>query len=227
MVGRDTRDMDTNTPHILALNADGKWVVAKDPLHFQDGRIPPGVGPGMSFAHEMLNANPNVTIGLVPCAVGGTPLRRWVKGGDLYERAVSRAKLAAPSGVIKGVLWHQGESDTAKEQNADTYGARLTQMFKDLRADLNSPDLPIVVGQLGEFLTPDKYPFIATVRTTIQQMPVALPQVAYADSTGLTDKGDKLHFNAASQREFGVRYAKAMQRLQVTAVTNAAAAAIK
>jgi len=218
MVGRDTRGMDsqTNNPHILALNADGKWVVAKDPLH-QDGRIPPGVGPGMSFAREMLKANPNITIGLVPCAVGGTPLRRWVKGGDLYEKAISRAKTAMQSGIIKGALWHQGESDTTKKEDADTYGARLIQMFKDLRADLNTPDLPIVVGQLGPFLTPEKYAYVDTVRTAIKQMPAALPHVGYADSRGLTDKGDQLHFNAASQQEFGVRYAKAMQSLQVIA----------
>src|SRR5439155_9170141 len=140
-----------DNPLVLALNTDGKWIVARDPIHPKEGRIEPGMGPGIPFAIEMLKADPKVTIGLVPCAVGGTPLRRWVKGADLYEKAVSRAKLAAQAGVIKGVLWHQGESDTGNQKNAESYESRLTQMFKDLRQDLGLPDLPIVVGQLGDF----------------------------------------------------------------------------
>jgi len=216
MVGRDTRGMDSQivNPQILALNTNGQWIVAHDPLHPRNGRIDPGVGPGMSFAAEMLKADPTVTIGLVPCAVGGTPLRRWVKGGDLYENAVARAKIAAQAGVIEGVLWHQGEADTEKQENAETYGKRLTQMFKDLRQDLGMPDLPIVVGQLGEFLSPKKYPYVDTVRATIRNVPSMVPNAGYADSAGLTDKGDKLHFTVGAQREFGTRYARAMLELQ-------------
>lgn len=216
MVGRDTRGMDAQVanPRVLALNADGQWVVARDPLHAKDGRIEPGVGPGMSFALEMLKADPKITVGLVPCAVGGTPLRRWVKGGDLYDKAVSRAKVAAKAGTIQGVLWHQGEADTSKKQDAESYEARLTQTFKDLRQDLGQPDLPVVVGQLGEFLSPEKYPYVETVRGALKHVPAALSHAGYADSAGLGDKGDKLHFSADAQKEFGKRYAEAMRKLE-------------
>jgi hypothetical protein len=217
MVGRDTRNLDSQTgdPRILSLNGAGQWVIAHDPLH-EDSRIKPGVGPGLWFAMEMIKTDPNIVIGLVPCAVGGTPLRRWVKGGDLYEKAVQRAKLAAQSGVLSGVLWHQGEADTNKLEDAETYEVRLTQMFMDLRSDLGQPNLPVVVGQLGDFLslTPEKYPFLDKVRTAIKHVPGVLPNSGYADSAGLTDKGDKLHFSAEAQKEFGVRYAKAMKALQ-------------
>ncbi len=217
MVGRDTHKLDgqPEDSRILDLTGDGRWVVAHDPLH-EDTHLKPGVGPGLSFAREIVKANPTITVGLVPCAVGGTPLKRWVKGADLYEKAVSRARLAKEAGVLKGVLWHQGEAETNNKDSAESYQARLAQMFKDLRADLGQPDLPIVVGQLGEFLSnsPEKYPFLDTVRDAIKQMPTAAPHVGYADSAGLTDKGDKLHFNADSQREFGVRYAKAMALLR-------------
>lgn len=198
---------------ILALNTNDQWVVARDPLHQKDGRIEPGVGPGMSFAREMLKANTNIVIGLVPCAVGGSPLKRWVKGGDLYEQALSRAKLAAQAGVISGVLWHQGETDADKQSLADTYEERLSQMIKDLRRDLGQPNLPVVVGQLGEFLSAGKHPYVETVRAAIKNVPVKLEHVGYADSAGLVDKGDKLHFNTDSQRKFGIRYAVAMQQL--------------
>jgi Carbohydrate esterase, sialic acid-specific acetylesterase len=212
MVGRDTRSLasQVDNPRVLALNSENKWVVAREPIH-ADARIPVGQGPGIPFALEMLKADPQVTLGLVPCAVGGTPLSRWVKGADLYEACVARAKLAAREGSIDGVLWHQGEADTTNEANADTYEPRLVQMFKDLRVDLGRADLPIVAGQMGPFLDPAKYPYVDTVRAAIRHMPADLPHVGYADSAGLEDRGDKLHFSADSQLVFGARYAKAMQ----------------
>jgi hypothetical protein len=214
MVGRDTRSLasQVDNPRVLSLNNDNQWVIAREPVT-HDERIPVGQGPGIPFAAEMLKSAPGVTIGLVPCAVGGTPLSRWVKGADLYEACIARAKIAAQSGSIDGALWHQGEADTNTQQNADTYSARLTQMFKDLRADLGRPGLPIVVGQLGPFLDPAKYPYVDTVRAAIRTMPAQLPHVGYADSVGLEDRGDKLHFSAAAQTTFGARYAAAMQQI--------------
>lgn len=217
MAGRDTRGLasQTTNPRILAMTPEGQWVVAKDPIHQKDGRIEPGAGPGIPFALAMIKADPTVTIGLVPCAVGGTPLKRWQKhGGDLYKRALSRAKLASPAGVISGVLWLQGESDSDKQAWAQRYEAGLGKMLADLREDLGQPDLPIVVGQIGEFLKPDKQPYAETVRAAIKAIPGKLPNVGYADSAGLGDKGDQLHFSADAQKELGARFAKAMMALQ-------------
>jgi hypothetical protein len=216
MVGRDTRSLATqvDNPRILSLNHDNQWVVAREPITY-DAQKPVGQGPGIPFANEMLKTifkdDSSVAIGLVPCAVGGTPLSRWVKGADLYEARIARAKIAAQSGVIAGALWHQGEADTEDPQLANTYEKRLTRMFRDLRTDLNTPDLPIVVGQLGPFLDPAKYPYLKQVRTALEGLPTDLLHVAYADSAGLTDRGDQLHFDAASQILFGARYAAAMQ----------------
>jgi len=212
MVGRDTRPLasQVDNSRVLALDGEGRWGVAREPMHVGGT----GVGPGIPFALEMLKADPKVTIGLVPCAVGGTQLRRWVKRGDLYERAVSRARAAARDGLIKGVLWHQGESDTGQQENAETYEARLAQMFQDLRQDLGLPDLPIVVGQLGDFLTPEKYPYVEQVRGAIRHIPVVVAGVGYAGSEGLGHKGDDLHFSAEAERELGARFARSMRELQ-------------
>ena len=201
-------------PRILSLNPEGQWTVARDPLHPKIGRAEPGVGPGLAFAREMLKSDPAITIGLVPCAVGGTPLRRWTKGADLYEQALARARLAAPAGQLKGVLWHQGESDTTTRANAESYGDRLSQMLRDLRQDLGQPELPVVVGQLGEFLSLEKQPFADTVRAALRGLPDRVPHTGYADSAGLGHGGDQLHFSAAAQQELGVRFAKAMLGLQ-------------
>jgi len=216
MAGRDTRRLASqiDNPRVLAMTPDGEWVVARDPIHPRQGRTEPGSGPGMSFAFDMVRADPTITIGLVPCAVGGSPLRRWVKGGDLYAQALGRIKAAAGAGQIKGVLWHQGESDSDKKQNADTYGARLAGMIKDLRQDLRLPGLPIVVGQLGEFLPPGKFPHAGSVRAAIKRLPLDLPGVGYADSAGLGDKGDRLHFSAEAEQQLGARFAAAMRQLQ-------------
>ena len=215
MAGRDRRALEAQkaNPRVLAMTPEGKWVVAKDPIHQKDGRIEPGAGPGVPFALAMLKADATEVIGLVPCAVGGTPLRRWEKDGDLYKRALEKAKLAAQSGVISGVLWHQGESDSNKQSDAETYQVRLSKMIKDLRQDLGRPDLPVVVGQIGMFLVPDKYPFADTVRGALRKVAAEVPNVGYADSAGLGDKGDKLHFSAEAQGQFGARYAEAMQKL--------------
>lgn len=215
MVGRDTRTLGSpsGNPHVLSLNGQGQWVIAKDPLH-EDKKIAPGVGPGLSFALEMAKADPEIVIGLVPCAVGNTPLSRWSKGGDLYDKAVGRGKAAAQVGVLKGVLWHQGEAETSKIDNAETYGARLSQMFKDLREDLGVPTLPIVVGQLGEFLRPEKHVYAGIVRSAIKQVSISCPAVGFADAAGLGDKGDKLHFSAEAEKTLGRRYAQAMQEVQ-------------
>jgi hypothetical protein len=213
MVGRDTRSLasQVDNPRVLSLNHDNQWVIAREPITY-DTQKAVGQGPGIPFAVEMLKVDPSITIGLVPCAVGGTPLSRWVKGADLYEACIVRAKIAAQSGVITGALWHQGEADTGDPELANTYEKRLTQMFKDLRADLNTPNLPIVVGQLGPYLDPVKYPYLKQVRTALENIPTDLLHIGYADSAGLTDRGDQLHFDAASQIAFGARYAAAMQK---------------
>ena len=219
MAGRDTRDLaaQVDDPRVLALTADGRWVVARDPIHAKTGRIEPGVGPGIAFAREMLGVDTTRAIGLIPTAVGGTPLRRWVKGGDLYEQAVARAREASAHGVIRGVLWHQGETDADKVANAASYGARLAQMFQDLRQDLSQPDLPIVVGEMGQFVSPARLPEAATVRDAQRRMPDALPHVGFASSGGLGHLGDELHFSADAARELGRRFARAMRALQAPA----------
>lgn len=214
MAGRGSLpDMQPQNPRILTFTPDGKWSIAKDPLHQKDGRTEPGVGPSMSFASEMLKSDPDITIALVPCAVGGSPLKRWVKGGDLYARALERAKLASDAGVIQGVLWHQGESDSDKEPWAKSYEQRLSGMFKSLRDDLGKARLPVVVGQLGEFMPKKRFPHVEGVRAALRAVPKKDPNIGFVDSEGLADKGDKLHFSTEAQQEMGRRYAKAMTAL--------------
>ncbi|HEY9249583.1 MAG TPA: sialate O-acetylesterase, partial [Rariglobus sp.] len=180
--------------------------IAREPLDPATGA---GMGPGTAFGAALLADGGS--IGLIPTAVGGTPLSRWVKGGDLYENAVRRTRDALKTGGrLAGVVWHQGESDCLNQNDADTYAVRLTWMLTDLRADLGRPELPVVIGQLGDFL---QLPYRDTVRSVLRDMPDRLEHVAFVDSAGLPHKGDRLHFTGAAEQELGRRYAKAMAAL--------------
>ena len=164
----------------------------------------------------MAEKSKEVSIGLVPCAVGGTPLSRWEKGGDLYSNAVQRAKLAMQDGTLKGILWHQGENDSGTEATAKSYGKRLAKMIEDIRDDLGAPKLPFAVGELGEFLYergPDKSPYARTVNEALAKIPDIVASTAFVSAHGLTSQADQVHFDAASQRDFGHRCAEAMLRL--------------
>ena len=206
----------TPSPRVLKFTKENAWAPATDPLHF-DKPIA-GVGLGSSFGRAMATASPDATIGLIPCAVGGTPLERWSKGGDLYLQALARAKLALKDGTLKGILWHQGESDSGNERTATTYGERLAQMVKDLRADLGAGEVPFVAGKLGEFLKREdkegKPALWPKVNEQIGALPKSVPNTASVESTGLKHKGDSVHFDTPSLHEFGQRYAEAMKRLQ-------------
>ena len=107
------------------------WHPATDPLHPDTNGRKAGVGPGMAFAHELLRLAPRIapSIGLVPCAYGGSELARWEEGGDLFAAAVARVRRCMAEGdatdVIAGVLWHQGESDCCDAALATSHAARL------------------------------------------------------------------------------------------------------
>jgi hypothetical protein len=212
--GRMTDADRRPVPRVWMLDKENRWVPAAHPLHFDKPKIA-GVGLGIDFAKRMCQQDPEIHVGLVPCAFGGTPLSRWSKGGDLYQNAVARAKAARDRGTLKGVLWHQGESDSGSAETARTYGDRLAKMIRDLRADLESPALPFVAGRLGEFyVRSGRSAHADQVDAAIADVPNRVENAACASAEGLDHKGDQVHFSAAALRELGPRYAAEMIRIQ-------------
>jgi hypothetical protein len=212
--GRMTDEDRRPVKRIWMLDKEDRWVPAAHPLHFDKPKIA-GVGLGLPFAKRMCQQDPNVQIGLIPCAFGGTPLSRWSKGGDLYENAVRRARLAMQDGTLMGALWHQGESDSGRPETAETYATRLAKMIEDLRADLRSSDLPFVAGRLGEFYVRARgKPLAQTVDAALEDLPTQVEHTGCAGAQGLDHKGDGVHFSADALRELGKRYAEEMIRLQ-------------
>lgn len=214
MAGRGVLDEESKkqNPQILMLDSNNHWVVATDPVHFDKPTIV-GVGPAISFATEMLGNNKKIKIGLIPCAVGGSPIKVWEPGEVYlktfhpYDDAIARTKIAMQQGVLKGVLWHQGESDN-DSVHAAIYVSKLIVLIELLRTDLNQPGLPFVAGEIGYF-NQDNF-----INPVIDQLPQKVSNTAVVSAKNLTDKGDHLHFNTASAQELGKRYAEAMKKLQ-------------
>lgn len=213
MSGRGKIDAESKVvnPQILMLDSLNHWVPATDPVHFDKPAIA-GVGPAIGFAKNMLGDNKKIKIGLVPCAWGGSPISVWEPGAVYmkahpYDDAIARTKIAMQQGVLKGILWHQGESDDDSVR-VTVYLNKLKALINRLRTDLKAPNIPFVAGEIGYFNKVD------LINKVIDSLPGAVSNTAVASANGLTDRGDKLHFNTASARELGKRYAEAMKKLQ-------------
>ncbi|QOY92191.1 sialate O-acetylesterase [Paludibaculum fermentans] len=218
MAGRGviTPEDQAPIPGVFALNKEMSWVPAVDPIHFDKPIAAAGLA--RSFALTLLRFAPQQRIGLVPAAMGGSSLDEWQPGGALFAQAIQRAKAAAPGGTFSGILWHQGEADSGKEELARSYTARWVPMMTALRGELGSPELPVVVGQLGEFLrtTEGGCPFSGVVNEHLAQLPLRARRVGFVSSSRLKDKGDLIHFDTAGLHEFGRRYALAYLGLDAT-----------
>lgn len=199
---------------VLKLDRSMAWVPAADPLHWDKPAVV-GVGPGRTFGLTLAARDPGATIGLIPAAVGGSPISSWEPGAldsatrtHPYDDALARLHAARKSGTLRAILWHQGESDATPALSM-RYADRLRALIARFRAEAGNPNLPFIIGELGNF---DGKPWsteMQRVDSVHRAIAASVPNVAYVSSEGLRDKGDKLHFDAASQRTFGERYAMA------------------
>lgn len=216
MAGRGDVSPTDREPHprVLMLTRDGTWAPAVDPMHFDKPDIV-GVGPGRAFGLAIAEAIPDITVGLIPAAVGGSPIDAWQPGAYYpptkshpWDDALRRARQAARVGTLQGILWHQGESD-AKAELAAEYAGKLHALVARWRSALGTPTLPFIAGRLGRF---EGQPWDApreAIDAAHRALPDVVPHTACVSADGLTHKGDGVHFDAASARELGRRYADA------------------
>lgn len=194
---------------------NGRWQMMTEPLH--NDRPGAGIGLAASFAAAWRFYTPASSIGLIPCADGGTSLDDWAVGSPLFDHAVMQAKLAQRNSRLTGILWHQGESDCFPER-AEVYAEKLTAIIDALRRELEVPYIPMVVGALGDFLTSGMYgKYFAAypqVNAALLRYAQSQPRCYYVTAEGLTANADGLHFNAASLRVLGIRYYEAFTREQ-------------
>ena len=214
MAGRGipTPEDTIGDPRILLLNRNGQWEIAKAPVHFDKKAA--GIGPGLSFAREMVKKDPTIVIGLIPCAAGGSSIEHWLND-EYWEQtrsypwnnAVLRTRLAMKDGRLKGILWHQGESNSSPEKAA-AYHSQLVQLVEKFRSTFQLPGLPFVAGELPAF---NKR--AGNLNAALYDAAKQLQHFSVVSGAELTPNKDNLHINTASQHVFGKRYAEAMEAL--------------
>ena len=170
------------------------------------------------FGKALAEANPQAKIGLIPCAVGGSSISAWIPGAldaatktHPYDDMLRRMKLARKDGVLKGIIWHQGEADRGPGPS-EKYAANLTELVARLRKDLDAPNVPFVAGELGQLNEKNK-DATEHFNTILHGLTKEISNYGIAAASGLKDKGDNLHFDATSAREMGKRFAETMGEL--------------
>jgi len=187
---------------------DDQWEKAANPLNkystIRKDISMQKLSPAYTFARDMAESSTVKQIGLVVNARGGTSISLWEPGSEFYREAVSRTKDAMKYGVLKGIAWHQGESDASEYEG---YTPKIAALIEALREEFQMPDLPVVVGQLSE----DKNSRIS-FNQMITQLPAKIRKVGVV-RTDNTSTIDDTHFDSSSQRLLGERYAKEMLKL--------------
>jgi hypothetical protein len=206
--------------------AKGSWYTATPPLC----RCYSGLSPADYFGRFMVENLPDsITVGVINVSVAGCKIElfdksgyqdyvssvteSWLRNiinaydGNPYAYMVDVAKLAQQDGIIKGILLHQGESNTGDSQ----WPSKVKNIYDSLIVDLSLPDtIPLLAG---EVVNADQGGVCSSMNSIISTLPSTIPNSYIISSSGCTDASDNLHFNSAGYRKIGIRYAIQMLSL--------------
>ena len=180
------------------------------------------------FGRHMADSLPNVTIGIIPVAQGGTSIRlfdpddyknylnsaeSWLKNGakaygddgNAMGRIIEVAKKAQEKGVIKGIIFHQGETDGGMSNWEQIVKKTYEYMLKQL--GLNAEETPFVAGEMVDGGS------CAGFSSRVRGLSKYIANFGVASSKGYGSKGDGLHFTVEGYRGMGERYAQQMLKL--------------
>lgn len=194
---------------------NGQWQMMTEPINYD--RPVSGVSLAGSFADAWCRENQEDTIGLIPCAEGGSSLDDWAIDKVLFKHAISEAKFAMQTSELVGILWHQGESDSFNG-NYKVYYEKLLVIIETLRKELNTPDIPLIIGGLPDFLGKEGFgkncTEYALVNKELEKFAFEQDNCYFVTAVGLTSNPDGIHIDAVSQRKFGLRYFEAFSKKQ-------------
>ncbi|GAA4236843.1 hypothetical protein GCM10022291_22210 [Postechiella marina] len=207
---------------------ENRWYSALPPMFHCNT----GLSPADYFGRTMVENLPKkIKVGVVPVAVGGCDIRLFDKDlyqdfnattkqswftdkiasyrGNPYGHLINLAKIAQKSGVIKGILLHQGEAN----QDDVNWPRYVQKVYNNILADLslNANDVPLLSG---EVVHEAQNGMCASMNPIINKLPKTIPTAHVISSKGCGVKSDELHFNSAGVRELGKRYATKMLSLQ-------------
>jgi hypothetical protein len=110
------------------------------------------------------------------------------------------------------MLWHQGESNTYGGRFTG-YSSLLKTFFERVHKDLQIPDLPIIAGELGEFLDPAQYPMARQLNQDLHDLSHKMQGLKIVSAKGLECLEDELHFNRNAVIELGKRMCAAYREI--------------
>ena len=203
--------------------AYGTWYTAAPPLN----RCWSGLGPADYFGKTMADATAsNITIGLIPAAVGGCDIAFFQKGAPLgkasvkggsnadipsqftggYEWIIDMVTKAKKVGVIKGIIFHQGETNTGDPN----WKYNVQGIVNNLRTDLSLGNIPFLAG---EVLYAQYGSCCSSHNIEVNKIPGVISNSYVISASGLPGQ-DVAHFTSASYRTLGWRYAQQMIALE-------------
>lgn len=231
------QDKDFNDPRFQFMAAvdmpklgreKGHWYTAIPPICREGNNM----GPVDFFGRKMIENLPQqYRVGVINVSVAGAKIELWDKhdykeyidnerdwmkaivsqyGGNPYERLVEIAKIAQKDGVIKGILMHQGESNSEDP----LWPERVKRIYDDLCKDLNlnPKETPLLAGELKYA---EEGGVCAAFNSTIMpNLPKVLPNAHIISALGCESTGDQFHFNTEGMRLLGYRFADKMLQLQ-------------
>jgi len=203
----------------------GEWCEASAPLC----RPNTGLTPADWFGRTLVASLPdNIKIGVIHVAIGGIDIKgflpdsianyvktapNWMTGmlaaydNNPYGRLVTLARKAQKDGVIKGILMHQGETNTGDPK----WAGMVKQVYDNLCGDLQlkPEDVPLYAGNIVQA---DGKGVCIACKKQIDELPQTLHTSQVISSDNCTNDPDRLHFDAAGYRELGCRYGEAVAR---------------
>jgi alpha-L-fucosidase 2 len=202
----------------------GAWYKATPPLV----RCHTGLGPADYFGRAMTAALPShIRVGVINVAVGGCKIELfdkknykeyiasspdWLKNmaaeydNNPYQRLVDMALIAQQNGgIIKGILLHQGESNTGDKEWPVKVKKVYDSLLKDIGLAPNS--VPLLAG---EVVHEDQQGVCASMNEVIQTLPGVIPTAHVISSAGCEAGPDRLHFSTEGYSMLGQRYADQM-----------------
>ena len=204
----------------------GEWYEAIPPLC----RPNTGLTPADWFGRTLVASLPeNIKIGVIHVAIGGIDIKgflpdsidnyvktkapNWMKGmlaaydNNPYERLVTLAKKAQKDGVIKGILMHQGETNTGDPK----WAGMVQQVYDNLCGDLQLKPEEVNL-YAGNIVQAGGKGVCIGCKKQIDELPQTLHTAQVISSDDCTNGPDRLHFDAAGYRELGCRYGEAVAR---------------
>ena len=201
----------------------GKWATAVPPLaHCQGAKL----GPTDYFGRTMVEkTDSKIKVGVIVVAVAGCSIQLFDKdgyanyarsqqswmtqrineyGGNPYGRLIEMAKKAQEDGVIKGIIFHQGETDAGDGQ----WPSKVKKVYDNIIKDLGlGNDVPFLAGEVLRSGSS------RGANNNIAKLPQQSKNFYVISSEGFNQvlgDGQNVHFTSQEYRDFGKRYAEKM-----------------